>query len=296
MASLRELRTRLASVQDTMKITNAMYLISSSKLRKARAGRDKVAPYFDTLQATISDVLAHAPELENVYFESRERREKPASEKKRAFIVISSDKGLAGAYNHNVFKLLEPKLEEESAHDTLILVGHMAQNYFHESDKLTIDRDQIYPATDPTVYRAREISENVIEKYKDGEFDEVYVVYTKMINSLSFNPEIVRVLPLTRIMFEDAPEKETMHQVAVFSPSEDEVLNSISPNYVKGLIYGAIVESFACEQNSRMTAMQSATDNAKEMIANLSLMYNRVRQANITQEITEIVAGANAGQ
>lgn len=294
MANMREIRTRISSVQDTMKITNAMYLISSSKLRKARAGRDKVAPYFDSLKLTISDILERTPVLEDEYFESCVEKDIPVSEKRRGFIVITSDKGLAGAYNHNVAKLMEEKLAEESKHDELILVGHMAKNFFKTSDRLSVDDEHIYPAIDPVVYRAREITEYVLDKYESGEFDEVYVAYTKMVNSMLFKPEIIRILPLTRFMFEDAAKDEERLSIPIFSPSPKDVLDKIVPNYVKGLVYGAMVESYACEQSARMTAMDSATENAREMIRELSLTYNRVRQAAITQEITEIVSGAQS--
>lgn len=294
MANMREIRTRISSVQDTMKITNAMYLISSSKLRKARAGRDKVAPYFDYLKLTISDILKRTPALEDEYFEGCVETTLPMSEKKRGFIVITSDKGLAGAYNHNISKLMEEKLKEEAKHDELILVGHMAKTFFKTSDKLSLDDEHIYPAADPVVYRAREITEHVLRKYEAGEYDEVYIAYTQMVNSMLFKPEIMRILPLTRFMFEDMPEDEERLSIPTFSPSPKAVLDKIVPNYVKGLVYGAMVESYACEQSARMTAMDSATENAKEMIRELSLTYNRVRQAAITQEITEIVSGARS--
>ncbi len=295
MANMQEIRTRINSVKDTMKITNAMYLISSSKLRKARNGRDAVAPYFETLQATISDILERSPDLGNEgLFEDLETRGIDADERRRCFIVIASDKGLAGAYNHNVFKLTEELLKETSGQDELILVGHMGINYFKNMDNVTIDEDNIYPAADPVMFRAREISEQVIERFLEGVYDEVIVVYTKMINSLAFEPKAFRVLPLTRGMFADAPETDESLQEPIYQPSPSEVLMHIVPNYVKGLIFGAIVESYACEQSSRMTAMDNATTNAKEMIDDLSLMYNRVRQAHITQEITEIVSGAQS--
>ena len=295
MASMQEIRTRINSVKDTMKITNAMYLISSSKLRKARNGRDAVAPYFDTLQATIADILQRSPDIGNEgLFEDIATRGVEESEKRRCFIVISSDKGLAGAYNHNIFKLTEELLGREGGESELILVGHMGMNYFKNMDNVSIDEENVYPAADPVIFRAWEISEQVIERFLAGVYDEVHVVYTKMINSLAFEPKSFQVLPLTRDMFPDVPEMEESLKEPVYSPSPAEVLRHIVPNYVKGLIFGAIVESYACEQSARMTAMDNATTNAKEMIADLSLLYNRVRQAQITQEITEIVSGAQS--
>ena len=293
MANMREIRTRINSVQDTMKITNAMYLISSAKLRKARNGHDKVAPYFKRIQSTISDILERCPDLEQEFFEDSDRREIPEEGKRRTVIVISSDKGLAGSYNHNVFKKVEELIGDDSE-NTLVLVGHMAVNYFKNYPNVNIDDEHVYPAAEPVMYRARDIAEHVIDQFLNGEVDEVYVAYTNMVNSMSFLPEITRIMPLTRSMFEDVEQDETALREPVFYPSPEAVIKRIAPNYIKGLIYGAMVESYACEQSARMTAMDNATTNAKDMIRELSLVYNRVRQAAITQEITEIVSGASA--
>ena len=293
MASMREIRTRINSVQDTMKITNAMYLISSSKLRKARNGHEKVAPYFKRLQQTISDILERCPDLEETFFEELSMQKEQEGKKRRTIIVISSDKGLAGSYNHNVFKKVEELLDEDTD-STLILVGHMALNYFRNNELTKIDEEHIYPAAEPVMYRARDIAEYTIGQFLRDEVDEVYVVYTNMVNSMSFEVDATRIMPLTRKMFEDVGTVEDRPREPVFSPSPEAVIRHIAPNYIKGLIYGAMVESYACEQSARMTAMDNATTNAKDMIRELSLVYNRVRQAAITQEITEIVGGAAA--
>lgn len=292
MASMSEIRTRISSVQDTMKITNAMYLISSAKLRKAKNGHEKVSPYFKLLQQTIADILERCPDLEEDFFEETSRREMPESGRRRTIIVISSDKGLAGSYNHNVFKKVE-ELVKDNSENTLILVGHMAINYFKNYENIKIDEKHIYPAAEPAMYRARDIAEHVIGQFLSNEVDEVYVVYTNMINSMAFEAETKRIMPLSTKMFENVDTKERLRE-PVFSPSPEAVISHVAPNYIKGLIYGAMVESYACEQSARMTAMDNATTNAKEMIRELSLAYNRERQAAITQEITEIVSGASA--
>lgn len=292
MASMSEIRTRISSVQDTMKITNAMYLISSAKLRKAKSGHEKVSPYFKLLQQTIADILERCPDLEEDFFEETSRREMPESGRRRTIIVISSDKGLAGSYNHNVFKKVEELVKDDSE-NTLILVGHMAINYFKNYENIKIDEKYIYPAAEPAMYRARDIAEHVIGQFLSNEVDEVYVVYTNMINSMAFEAETKRIMPLSTKMFENVDTKERLRE-PVFSPSPEAVISHVAPNYIKGLIYGAMVESYACEQSARMTAMDNATTNAKEMIRELSLAYNRERQAAITQEITEIVSGASA--
>lgn len=292
MASMSEIRTRISSVQDTMKITNAMYLISSAKLRKAKSGHEKVSPYFRLLQQTIADILARCPDLEEDFFEETSPRTIPENGKRRTIIVISSDKGLAGSYNHNVFKKVEELIADDSE-NTLILVGHMAVNYFKNFKNVTIDEKHIYPAADPAMYRARDIAEHVIGQFLENEVDEVYVVYTDMINSMSFETQTKRIMPLSTKMFENIEVGEHLRE-PVFSPSPEAVIKHVAPNYIKGLIYGAMVESYACEQSARMTAMDNATTNAKDMIRELSLAYNRERQAAITQEITEIVGGASA--
>lgn len=292
MASMSEIRTRISSVQDTMKITNAMYLISSAKLRKAKSGHEKVSPYFNLLQQTIADILQRCPDLEEDFFEETSPRTIPENGKRRTIIVISSDKGLAGSYNHNVFKKVEELIADDSE-NTLILVGHMAVNYFKNFSNVKIDEKHVYPAADPAMYRARDIAEHVIGQFLENEVDEVYVVYTNMINSMSFETETKRIMPLSTKMFEDVEVGEHLRE-PVFSPSPEAVIKHVAPNYIKGLIYGAMVESYACEQSARMTAMDNATTNAKDMIRELSLAYNRERQAAITQEITEIVGGASA--
>ena len=292
MASMSEIRTRISSVQDTMKITNAMYLISSAKLRKAKSGHEKVSPYFRLLQQTIADILDRCPDLEEDFFEETSPRTIPENGKRRTIIVISSDKGLAGSYNHNVFKKVEELIADDSE-NTLILVGHMAVNYFKNFKNVTIDEKHIYPAADPAMYRARDIAEHVIGQFLENEVDEVYVAYTDMINSMSFETQTKRIMPLSTKMFENIEVGENLRE-PVFSPSPEAVIKHVAPNYIKGLIYGAMVESYACEQSARMTAMDNATTNAKDMIRELSLAYNRERQAAITQEITEIVGGASA--
>ena len=292
MASMSEIRTRISSVQDTMKITNAMYLISSAKLRKAKSGHEKVSPYFRLLQQTIADILTRCPDLEEDFFEETSPRTIPENGKRRTIIVISSDKGLAGSYNHNVFKKVEELIADDSE-NTLILVGHMAVNYFKNFKNVTIDEKHIYPAADPAMYRARDIAEHVIGQFLENEVDEVYVAYTDMINSMSFETQTKRIMPLSTKMFENIEVGENLRE-PVFSPSPEAVIKHVAPNYIKGLIYGAMVESYACEQSARMTAMDNATTNAQDMIRELSLAYNRERQAAITQEITEIVGGASA--
>lgn len=288
MESIKEIRTHIDSVQQTLKITNAMYLISSSKLRKARCQLNDVQPYFEKVTRTISDILHRTEGVEHIYFDTR-----PGRPHKVGYIVITGDKGLAGAYNHNVLRLVDERLQHESD-PTLFLIGQAGRNYFHHRG-VPVDGEFMYTAQDPTVYRAREIGETFIELFRKGHLDEVYVVYTEMVSPMAMEPKIIKLLPLDREAFPWTPRRSadgSERHVVTYVPSPNHVLNHIVPSYLKGLLFGALVESFCSEQNARMTAMDTATDNARTLLKELSLQYNRARQSAITQEITEIVGGA----
>ena len=291
MESIKEIRTHIDSVQQTLKITNAMYLISSSKLRKARRQLTDVQPYFEKITRTISDILHRTAGVEHVYFDTR-----PGHPHKVGYIVITGDKGLAGAYNHNVLRLVEEEMAKVED-PTLFLIGQAGRNYFQHKG-VNIDGEFMYTAQDPTVYRAREIGDTFIELFRKGHLDEVYVVYTEMVTPMQMEPKMVKLLPLDRDAFPWTPRRSAdgseRHEVT-YVPSPEHVLNHIVPSYLKGLLFGTLVESFCSEQNARMNAMDTATDNARSLLRELSLHYNRARQTAITQEITEIVGGAQPG-
>ena len=290
MASSKLLKERIESIQDTMKITNAMYLISSSKLRKARQNYQNVLPYFTRMRDTISRVVPHLPdEPEHPFFHERDL-ENP----KRAYIVLTADKGMAGAYNHNVIKIAEEATHtgENENHNKLFVVGEVGRRYF-ETKNIPVAIDFKYTAQNPNMNRARYIAEQVTELFVSGELDEVYIIYTKMINSLNVQAECHRLLPLEQEQISVHRDRKYYDQVA-FLPSPDEVFEHIVPNYVAGFVYGALVESYCSEHNARMTAMQTATNAAKDMLNQLTIDYNRARQSAITQEITEVIAGAKA--
>lgn len=292
MANMREIRSRIKSIQDIMKITNAMYLISSSKLKKARKNLTATEPYFEKLQTTIHEILLCSPETVHTAFD--ERTDIKEEDKKRAYIVITADKGLAGAYNHNIIKLAEKQLQR-GKNNFLFTVGQVGRRYFKKK-KVTVDVEFLYTAQNPTLHRARVIAGTIIDLYRAKEIDEVYIIYTKMITPMKSEAQMLQVLPLKKENFEHAPVREGIANTAVFSPSPEKVMSKVVPNYIKGLIYGALVEAFSSEQNERMMAMDAATSSAKEMISELSLMYNRARQASITQEITEIASGAKCAK
>jgi len=289
MANMKEIRSRMKSIQDIMKITNAMYLISSSKLKKARKNLLATEPYFEKLQATIQHILKHAPDFEHMYFDERKRINEV--DRKRGYIVITADKGLAGAYNHNVLKLAEQEIEKKGKH-FLFVVGQVGRLHFTRK-KVMIDCEFLYTAQNPTLTRSREIAQTIIDLYVKEELDEVYVIYTKMVTPMRGEAEMIQILPLQKLWFDKVTAKRK-HASATFTPSAEEVMDRLVPNYINGLMYGVLVESFSSEQNARMIAMEAATTSAKDMIKELSLLYNRARQASITQEISEIVSGAKA--
>lgn len=291
MASIKEIRTHIKSVEQTLKITNAMYLISSSNLRKARKQLTDVEPFFQKIETTISDILHHSPEINHIFFDKR-----PSilpQDRKIGYIVVTGDKGLAGAYNHNILKLAEQKMSQHP-NTSLFVVGQVGRSYFQEHG-VPIDGEFIYTAQDPTVSRARDIAEPLLDLYLGGQLDEVYMIFTKMVNSFQMEPTIHKLLPLDPDVFpEYEKNRDAYNRDVVYVPSVKAVMDRLVPGYIEGDIFGALVESYCSEQNARMTAMKSSSDNARTMLQNLNLAYNRARQAAITQEITEVVGGAQA--
>ncbi len=281
-----------------MKITKAMYLISSTKLQKAKKSLADTEPFFYGLQDQISRILRHTAGFEHHYFGNR-TEDIEQGVRNIAYIVVSADKGLAGAYNHNVFKTAETLIAKNPKESRLYIIGELGRQYF-TSHGYSITEEFRYTAQNPTMHRARVITERIMELYDNDQLDEVHIIYTRMINSLNSEVDDLQILPLKKTDFTlDIPAaalagtyQEEFHMI----PSEKDVFERIVPNYVTGIIYGALIESYSSEQNARMQAMQAATDSAEKMMHDLSIQYNRVRQSAITQEITEVVGGARALQ
>lgn len=291
MANAREIQGRIKSIKDTMKITNAMYMVSSSKLQKARRDLKNTEPYFYMIQDSLAKILDVAPEVGSVYFD--ERPNKVGDDRIVAYLVITADKGLAGAYNHNVIKLAEKCTVDDGCNNMLFVVGQLGRHFF-EKKEIPIDINFRYAAQNPTVNRARHISEKIVSMFLDKKIDEVHVVYTKMVNSMTVEAVSTQLLPLKKGSINMQSNELVEHyNDAVFMPDVKTAFDSIVPSYIAGFVYGALVESYCSEHNARMMAMQNASDSANSMIKDLSIQFNRARQAAITQEISEVCGGAS---
>lgn len=289
MPSIKDIQHRIASIRDTMKITKAMYLISSAKLRKARNNLAAVADYFNTMQATIHDILTHMPEIEHPYLESYRR--KPETDKKRGYIVVTADKGLAGAYNQNVIKLLEKELEGHP-NSELFVIGEIGRHYFM-GKPVIMNHNFLYSSQNPSLQRARNITRELLDLYEEGGLDEIHIIYSDMRNAMQSVTKCIRVLPLKRVFFAER-RVEDHNQPESFFPSPESVMDQTVPNFMYGAIFAALTESYCAELSNRMAAMDTATNNGADMLAELSTLYNRTRQGEITQEITEVIGGYRA--
>jgi F-type H+-transporting ATPase subunit gamma len=290
MANTKEIKDRINGVKDTQKITNAMYLIASTKLRRAKSELDQTRPYFNALQGEIKRIFRTAQNVESKFFYPADGS--PAPDGTYGCLVITADKGLAGAYNQNVIKEATRLLREHP--DTkLFVVGEYGRQYFAQQG-VPIERSFLYTAQNPTMQRAREISGLLLDLFYRGELDKIFVVYTDMKNSMTQQAISTRLLPFHRNQFTAPAKEKPVKTQFEFFPSVEVILDHMMPSYVTGFIYSALVDSFCSEQNARMTAMSAANQNAEKLLADLSIQYNRVRQEAITLEITEVTAGAKA--
>ena len=282
MQNTSEIKQRIKVIKDTKQITKAMYLISSSKLNKSVERYKANINYFEKIRVGLKYILNHSQDIDHLFFQHREGN-------RAAYIVISSDKGLCGDYNGNILKATLHHMEDKKDR-YIFVIGQIAREFFLRQN-YKIDVEFLYAAQNPTFFNAREIAEDIIELYKNNMMDEVYVAYTSSINHL---PSIIKILPIERTDFDDVAIDSDNTREILFQPSPKTVFDLLVPKYVIGLLYGALVQSYSSEQRARMLAMDAATKNADEMIAKLQLEYNRARQASITNEISEIVAGINA--
>lgn len=283
MASMRDIKRRKGSIQSTQQITKAMKLVSTVKLQKARNRAEQSNPYFNYMYQTVTSMLARSGNMDHPYL-------KPGASQKKAIITIASNRGLAGGYNSNVVKLVTGSgIAKEDAQ--IYVIGRKAKEVLaRRGYEMKADYSDIIEA--PAYEDAARICKDVLEAFTNGEIGEIYLAYTHFKNTVSHVPTLMKLLP---VEFEEAEIKEAESNVLMnYEPNEDEALDLIIPKYMTSLFYGALVEAVASENGARMQAMDSATSNAEEMISDLTLKYNRARQGSITQELTEIIAGAEA--
>lgn len=292
MANIKEIQDRMSSIKDTMKITSAMYMISSSKMKRAQKVLKDTEPYFYTMQDAIQRILRHVPDIEHPYFDGR--LHKKPEDRSIGYFVITADKGLAGAYNHNVIKIAESELPKPG-HEKLYVLGELGRHYFAKKN-VEMNTDFRYTVQKPTIHQARLMADEVLERFKQEEVDEFHIIYTRMNSAVAMEAGKLKLLPLHQTHFNGEMKGlvDVHNETIEMSPSPHALLDAIVPNYLTGIIYGCLVESYSSEQNSRMIAMESSTKSAKNILRELSITFNRARQAAITQEITEVISGAKA--
>ena len=285
MASMRDIKRRKGSIQSTQQITKAMKLVSTVKLQRAKQRAEQSKAYFNCMYETVTSMLAKTGSLNHPYLKKGESG-------KKAVIVITSNRGLAGGYNSNVVKLIT---QGDFKKDELEIyaIGKKGRDALNRTGYHIMEEDADI-IEEPSYVDAMAISSKLLEAYAAGEISEIYLAYTGFKNTVVHVPTLLKLLPVEAPTEEKAEKESESKAMMNFEPEDDEALDMIIPKYVTSLIYGGLVEAVASENGARMQAMDSATSNAEEMIDHLSLMYNRARQGSITQELTEIIAGANA--
>ncbi|SDA78188.1 F-type H+-transporting ATPase subunit gamma [Lachnospiraceae bacterium G11] len=285
MASMRDIKRRRTSITSTQQITKAMKLVSTVKLQKAKGTAEKTHAYFETMYETVKSILAKAGEINHKYLRA-------GSSDKIALILITSNRGLAGGYNSNMVKLiLGSDLPKERL--KIYAIGKRGAEALRKKGYEVVDvNTDIIEA--PTYVDAMKMANNLLGLFEKDEIGEIYLAYTHFKNTVSHEPTLMKLLPVEIEADESEVAEADDKAIMCFEPEDEEALDLLVPKYVTSLIYGGLVEAVASENGARMQAMDSATNNAEEMIDHLTLMYNRARQGSITQELTEIIAGAEA--
>ncbi len=283
MASMRDIKRRRDSIESTGQITKAMKLVSTVKLQKVKSRAEKTKPYSDLMYETVSNILAKSGNINHKFL-------KPGKSHKKAIIVITSNRGLAGGYNSNITKLIiNSTIPKDDVY--IYAIGSKGREVL-ERKGYEIRADYSDVINEPLYTDARQICDKLIDDYVKGEIGEIYLAYTSFKNTVVHVPKLIKLLPVdAEAVKEDSDADSTPMN---YEPNDEEALNLIIPKYVCSLVYGALIEAVASENGARMQAMDNATSNAEEMIEDLSLKFNRARQASITQELTEIISGANA--
>ncbi|MCR5516138.1 MAG: ATP synthase F1 subunit gamma [Lachnospira sp.] len=286
MASMRDIKRRRDSIQSTGQITKAMKLVSTVKLQRAKGKAESTKPYSDLMYETVSNILAKSGNINHRYLVAGEST-------KKAVITITGNRGLAGGYNSNIDKLIINSGFNKDDVD-IIAIGTKGRDFLKRKG-YNIAKDYSDVINEPLYTDAKEICDELLERFAAGEIGEIYLAYTSFKNTVVHIPKLIKLLPVsTEDLKSEEGDKKVDTTPMSYEPEEDEALDMIIPKYVCSLIYGALIESVASENGARMQAMDNATSNAEDLISKLSLQYNRARQGAITQEITEIIGGANA--
>jgi F-type H+-transporting ATPase subunit gamma len=283
----------MKAISQTLQVTKAMNLIATAKLRKGRRTLQDTEPYFARIQKSMFNILSGAGNIESEFFRQPELDRTPQA----VVLVVTSDKGLAGGYNANIFRQVNDLCTRVNC-PQLILVGSVGNRYFTQSPHLVLENFSLQSQM-PTMEDASEITDYIVSQYLWGAFDEVHVVYTHMYSSIKLLPTEKQLLPLKLDKIKEelsivAGNATIPDFQADFIPSKKAVFNTLVPMYIKGIIYGALIEAYASEQSARMSAMDEASKNAEDMLDALQISYNRARQAGITQEMSEIIGGSSA--
>lgn len=288
MATTREIQLRIKSVTGTQQITKAMKLVSTAKLQKIRGVQEANKPYFKAVYETMCSIMAAS---EDCVRNSPLLNDDIQADGKAAYLLITGDRGLAGGYNANICRLLQAHIEDKEK-SLIVTVGKRGREYFARRGYQLGEHFEIQSSL-PNYNEVSRIVNSFTQLKTEGKVDTLYVVYTAFLNTISQKPTILQLLPIPAEEIQE-PEDRSKMSMMNYEPNEEEVLNYIVPKYISGIVFGALAESFASEEGARMTAMDSATDNAEEIVQKLTLQYNRARQGHITQELTEIVNGAAA--
>ena len=280
-ANMKAVKLRIKSVQSTMQITKAMQLVAASKLRKAKEKADNSKPYLGTLLSTLQDIADENHDFQSPYT-------KVGKSDKWLYVVIAGDRGLAGGYNSNLFKFMESEIKGRDIE--VLPIGKKSVEYFKHRN-VPIFTEEFSEVAKVTISDCFSVARLLCEAYKEEKFGHIFLCYTDFVSMMSQVPKASPILPLSDLAKEDEGEKKA-RSLILYEPDSETVFNTVVPEYLAGVLYSSINISVASELAARRTAMEAATDNAEEMIETLSLYYNRARQASITQEITEIVAGA----
>lgn len=303
-----DIKARMRSIGEIRKMTNAMHLVSAVKTKNARSQLSKTLPFFDLCRATMAEIYIQSPEIRHTFF--RRHQKKKQEPWIIGYFILTGDRGLAGSYNLNVVKTAESAIHRHmlelaqkgiQAVPKLFVAGKTEREYLQRSGLEVVESFR-YPIDSPTFHRAKDVSDYIHDLYDDYKLDEVYTIYTQIKSAIDIKPVVLRMIPISSEDLLDGVDLDVYKKMLPdpstinieFVPSPVEVMDCLARTYLSGMVYGAMAEAFASEQTARMTAMKNATDNAEEILDGLTLLGNRIRQGNITQEINEIMNGANS--